>query len=258
MLLVRNKPVRQVAGLLETLSVLSLKLLVRNPGAMRLFPGIMYRNYLYLARRGSWISRDINEIVPTAAGVRVTLEILSGEGILTPHDELVYLALLARHLEAKRIFEIGTFRGRTALNFALNTPDDAVIHTMDLPPGGDRDAKLAADRSIVARSLTGIDYAGKDVAGKIRQIYGDSATFDFSPYYGTMDLVFVDGAHHYDAVVSDTEQALKMTRPGGFIVWHDFGNYGDYNDVTRAVLDRIPGDQVIQIGSSQLAVHTRS
>ena len=136
----------------------------------------------------------------------------------------------------------------------MNAPSDAVVHTLDLPPG-DRGAVHEADRHIVENSFTGVDYSGKDVATKIDQLYGDSTSFDFAPYYDRMDLVFVDGAHDYPTVVSDTEHALKMARPGGYVVWHDFGNYGDYNDVTRAVLERLPGDQVVQIGSSQLAMY---
>ena len=34
--------------------------------------------------------------------------------------------------------------------------------------------------------------------------------------------MFVDGAHAYSYVKSDTEKALRMIRPGGVIVWHDF------------------------------------
>jgi len=67
--------------------------------------------------------------------------------------------------------------------------------------------------------------------------------------------VFVDGAHHYEAVLSDTRQALKMVRPGGAILWHDFANYGDYNDVTRAVLDEIGGERIMQIANTQLAIY---
>jgi predicted O-methyltransferase YrrM len=189
------------------------------------------------------------------------LEHLPGAGINTPIDELAYLALLSRALEARKIFEIGTFRGRTALNFALNSPDDCQIWTLDLP-AEDRDSAAGdynnADARIMRASLTGIDYQGKDVAGKIRQLFGDSTRFDFSPYHDQMDIVFVDGAHHYAAVRSDTLAALRMARPGGYIVWHDFANYGDYNDVTRAVLDLLPGQNVVQLANTQLAIYQRA
>lgn len=46
-----------------------------------------------------------------------------------------------------------------------------------------------------------------------------------------------------------------MVKPNGLIIWHDFAVYGDYNDVTRAVLDTLPGEQVVQIANSLLAVY---
>jgi hypothetical protein len=35
--------------------------------------------------------------------------------------------------------------------------------------------------------------------------------------------VFVDGSHTYDYLLSDTRAAMTMVRPGGVIVWHDYG-----------------------------------
>ena len=146
------------------------------------------------------------------------------------------------------------------MNFALNASEDCVVYTLDLPPD-DRSAAIeatnSADAGIIRSSQTGIDYQGKDVAGKIKQLYGDSMSFDFSPYFGKMDIVFVDGAHHYAAVESDTKNALRMAKPGGVVIWHDFANYGDYNDVTRAVLANVPPGEVIQIEDTQFAIYRR-
>jgi predicted O-methyltransferase YrrM len=155
------------------------------------------------------------------------------------------------------IFELGTFRGRTALNFALNSPTDCRVFTLDLDPNG-RNAVIdrvnAADASIIQASETGRDYRGSDVEHKIEQLYGDSTRFDFRPFSGQVDLVFVDGGHDYEVVRSDTRNALAMVRPGGLVVWHDFANYGDYYDVIRAVFDEVPRDEVYQIANTQLAV----
>ena len=107
----------------------------------------------------------------------------------------------------------------------------------------------------ISESLTGIDFKGKDVEKKIEQLLGNSLNFDFSPYFGKMDIVFIDGAHHYEAVKSDTANALKMVRPGGFIIWHDFASYGDYNDVTRAIMNMMQKDEFVQIENSRLAVY---
>lgn len=168
--------------------------------------------------------------------------------------------MVTRALAPRVIFEIGTFRGRSTLNFALNSPADCVIYTLDLPPGGQR-AVLAspeltpADKKVIGESLTGVDYRGSEVERKIVQLYGDSREFDYSPFYGQVDLVFVDALKHYVAVRHDTEEALKMVRPGEAIIWHAFANYGDYHDVTRAVLDCLPAGDVVQIANTDLALY---
>jgi len=244
--------------MLETGNLLSLKLLLKNPSALRTFPGFVFREYMRSVKRDRWVSKGILELFPELQETRIVLEHMAGRGIYTPLDELAYLALITKALQPSEIFEIGTFRGRTALNFALNSPDACRIYTMDLPPEGRDELSSdlgAADRGIVQASETGIDYRGKDVSSKIEQFFGDSNRFDFSPYFGGMDIVFVDGAHDYRSVRNDCENARRMIRPGGVIVWHDFANYGDYNDVTRAVLESFPPSRIVQIEDSQLAVY---
>jgi len=174
-----------------------------------------------------------------------------------PPDGIACLALITSALQPQSIFEIGTFRGRTALNFALNAPKDCRIFTLDLPPEAKQGAMELtgqADRKIIAAAEPGRDYRGNDVESRITQILADSQTFDFSPWTGKVDLVYVDGAHHYEAVRSDTENALRMVRPGGYILWDEFGNFGDYNDITRAVLDLLGPESVVQVENTQLGV----
>jgi predicted O-methyltransferase YrrM len=260
MLLIRNKHLRQLAGLLETFNFLSLKLLLKRPGRLRTFPGYQFREYMRAVGEGAWRSRDLFELVQIPPGTRVTLEHMPGGTINAPIDELAYMAIIAKALNPEKIFEIGTFRGRTALNFAINSPENCIVYTLDLPDAqgtADVSGMNTADQKIARASATGADYRGKPEAAKIVQLFGNSLTFDFTPYFGSADLVFVDGAHHFDAVVSDTRNALKLVRPGGVIMWHDWGNYGDYNDVVRGVLDVVPAGQVFQIASTQLALYRR-
>ncbi|MCK5175920.1 MAG: class I SAM-dependent methyltransferase, partial [Planctomycetes bacterium] len=73
-----------------------------------------------------------------------------------------------------------------------------------------------------------------------------------------IDVVFVNGNHSYEAVKSDTADALKMVKAGGYVIWHDFANYGDTNGVTRAVLEALPGDNVVQIATTQLAFYSQA
>jgi len=259
MLLIRNKQLRLICGALETLNYAGIKLWLKNPSAARQYPGRIFREYMSLVERDRWLSKNIQELFPLGS-TRVVIEHLPGHGIATPIDELAYLAIITRVVSPKSIFEIGTFRGRTALTFALNSDPDCVVYTLDLPPhdrGAAKNEAGDADQTIIDRCEIGVDYKGKDVSSKIHQLFGNSLSFDFSCYEDRIDLVFIDGAHHYEAARSDTQNALRLLRPGGLVIWHDFANYGDYNDVVRAVLDLLPADNVIQIENSQLAIYKK-
>jgi predicted O-methyltransferase YrrM len=262
MLLIENKALRQAFGALETANFLYLKLLLKNPKNLRWFPGRIFRSYMRLAGEDRWPCRGVFEEFAAPEGQRFTVEYVPhGDGLGERLDWLAYLAYIAKATAPRRVFEIGTFRGRTTLNFALNTPDDAEIFTLDLSPEERR--RMAKDvseedRRLIELDETGIDYKGKDVASKIVQLWGNSLTFDFSPWKGSIDLVFVDAAHHYDAVRSDTAAALEMVKPGGLIIWDNFSQYGDYNDVTRAVLDHVGAERIVQIEDTELAIHRTS
>ena len=241
-------------GVLEATNFLFVRALLKKPSAARTLTGRFFRDYMSVVGTDRWQSRSLFEAFPTQCPIRLTIEHIPGEGIYTAIDELAMLGYITVATDPNKIFEIGTFRGRTALNFALNSALECQVYTLDLPldKRAVQDAYNAADVKIIGASLPGIDYAGKSEAAKIVQLYGNSLLFDFSPYFGQMDLVFVDGAHHYEASKSDTANALRMVRPGGVIIWHDFANYGDYNDVTRAVLEAVPPAEVVQLENTQL------
>jgi predicted O-methyltransferase YrrM len=155
---------------------------------------------------------------------------------------LAELAVLATAAAAtsvgNEIIEIGTFEGRTALNFAANAPLQLRIVTLDLPPDLEPKFALApVERSYVDKPLSGRlfrDAASRwqAAAARIEQVLGDSATFDWSPHFGRAGLVFVDGSHAYDYVLADSAVALRLVANKGMVIWHD---YGVWEGVTRAL-----------------------
>ena len=136
------------------------------------------------------------------------------------------LAVLAKR--ARCLFEFGTCTGKTTYLWAVNSPPDARITTLTLPPdAGDvlreaEDEDNAHDIAMRESVCTEFLYSGTEAEAKVTQLYGDSKAFDETPYIGQCDLVFVDGAHSYSYVMSDSEKALRMVRPGGFVLWHDY------------------------------------
>lgn len=262
MLMTSNRRLREVVGVLETGNVLFLRLLLQRNAGAKSYLGSTFREYMKVAEKGPWSCKPLFDIFPelVTSRPRIVVEHSSDPHLATPLVELAIMALVTQAVQPSRVFEIGTYRGRTALNFALNSPPECQVFTLDLPDTLAEDAArqlVSADKALVENRLPTREYEGSDVAPKITQLLGDSTRFDFSPYHGQMDLVFVDGGHTYDVASSDTRAALQMCKSGGVILWHDWGNYGDYFDVMSAVLDQLSGREVIEIENTQLAVYRK-
>jgi predicted O-methyltransferase YrrM len=171
--------------------------------------------------------------------------------------DLVALCQLAQLVQPRVIFEIGTFHGYSTLHLALNAPADAVVYSLDLPPDNP-ELSLGATIMDVAIAREGaatstFAFSGRDVASRIRLLHGDSAAFDFAPWHGGVDLFFIDGAHSYDYVRSDSERALACVRPGGVVAWHDFGRSG-VNGVGRYLRElRRKGFDIVAVPGGSLA-----
>jgi predicted O-methyltransferase YrrM len=157
-------------------------------------------------------------------------------------SELAVLAKAAANVPpGKQIVEIGTFDGRTTLNLAVNSTSSVAVVTLDLPkdftpkfPMNIGEYKLA-NKPVSGARYRNCAAAWSNDAARIAQLLGDSASFDWSSYYGKAGLVFVDGSHTYENVRNDSEVAFRLVAPGGMIIWHD---YGVWEEVTRA-LDEI-------------------
>jgi predicted O-methyltransferase YrrM len=143
----------------------------------------------------------------------------SGTRLLTEIGALVYIM---RVLRPQIIFEIGTYVGRTTQLLALNAPPTSQIITLDLP------------QEQVTHKI-GEEFHGTPESQRITQLYRNSRTFDFSPYYNKCDFVWVDGYHDYDHVISDSQNALHLCRSKGWIAWHDYRHTASWSGVTRCV-----------------------
>ncbi len=132
--------------------------------------------------------------------------------------ELLVIATLARQARPAAVFEIGTFDGRTTLNLAANLPEEGEVWTLDLPRSGLDQTRFkieAGERAFVAKEESGAKYRSTEQAAKITQLYGDSATFDFSPFEKRAGLVFVDGSHTEEYLRHDSSTALRLAAAGG-------------------------------------------
>ena len=128
-----------------------------------------------------------------------------GRGSVVIYETFV-LCSVVKALKPKSLLEIGTCEGTTAMNLSMNIEKDSKIYTMDIA-----DSNCKYDPGKYVRNND-----------KVVTIIGDSQKYDFSRFYGMMDFIFIDGDHKYNSVLSDSENALKCIKDGGFIVWHDF------------------------------------
>ena len=78
---------------------------------------------------------------------------------------------------------------------------------------------------------------------------------------GSYDLIFIDADHSYEGVRHDTELALPLIAPTGYIVWHDYANWG-YFDGKNGVPEYLKelteqrGLLLARMAGSDLAFHS--
>jgi hypothetical protein len=199
---------------------------------------------------------EVDTILPETESIPVTLidyRYTCGD---MPADELMLLCRIVRYRKPSVIFEIGTYLGGTTLQLTANS--QAQVYTLDLPPRDHPDyvkPEIRDPESDVYPDQPGIRFRQTSYKKRIHQLFGDSLSFDFRPYHGKVDLVFIDGSHHHEFVLSDSRNALKMVSPRGIVVWHD---YASYAPGVVGVLDKLA--KIIplkQVAGTSLVVHQR-
>jgi cephalosporin hydroxylase len=128
--------------------------------------------------------------------------------------ELRYLCGFILEVKPKRILEIGTKHGRTAINMAKFSPIDAKIFSVDIDV------------------LKKPDICNLPEYKKLTFFEGDTTKFNFEKAGLTdFDIVLVDANHLESFVINDTKIAQRLVKSGGFIVWHDYNKDSQYNNL---------------------------
>ena len=159
-------------------------------------------------------------------------------------------------LQPKLAFEIGTWEGAHTVQIASQGPPDLEIFTLDLPPQADRNEAMTDPHLIEKREgQLGRRFKNTRWEPRITQLLGDSLRFDFSQWHGRVDLVYIDGSHSYEYVVSDTVNAVAMLRDGGVAIWDDYGSMrSDYGTTIYLEALRDEGIPIKRLGPTQFAV----
>lgn len=115
--------------------------------------------------------------------------------------EGAFLRLLASALRAKRVLEVGTFTGYSALCFAEALPDDGRVITCDIDP----------KNTLIAR-----EYWEKSPHGKKIELKLGPASETIPTLAGEFDLAFIDADKENYPVYWDL--IAPKIRPGGMVV----------------------------------------
>ncbi len=167
----------------------------------------------------------ITQLLPDYASIPVTLfdEIFDYGEI--PLEELEVICKIVRNRQPRTVFELGTFMGRTTLCLSANS--SARIYTLDLPSKSNENyvpPEMNDPEIEVYPENPGVKFCDTTYASRITQLYGDSQSFAFCPYFGKMDVVIVDACHHYDFVLRDSMNAFKMIKPDGIVIWYGYAD----------------------------------
>ena len=200
----------------------------------------------------------LTQIFPGIESVSVNLINLYHRkiGLSVDAAEVMTLCAIERFIGARNVVEIGTYDGNTTLNLA-NLPGEGRVTTIDLPQNWDRKFLYDVPNhhwNVTDRNRIGIQFHGTQYESRIQQVLGDSAGVDWQALRPPFDLIFIDGCHFRDYVKADTENALRNIRPGGVVVWHD---YGDIKDVSRVVDETARQITVRVVRGTRLAVGWR-
>ena len=250
-----EKPLKKLAELGSAL----IRICKRKPSDLRHIFGMMHFAATQIqdpdADIRSFTTMDWQKIFPEPFVFR--FHSFPGVGASISLLESAALAALIKKVRAKRVFEFGTYKGVSTTQMAMNLDQDGLIYSLDLPEGGSAKISLQISKkselSIASETGKG-SLIPKDLLHQIVFLKEDSARFDPTPFEGTMDLVFVDGAHSSDYVRNDTEKGWRMLREGGVIAWHDCTS--SHRDVVH-YLHSFP-HRVVLVGGTTLAFAFKS
>lgn len=129
--------------------------------------------------------------------------------------QTAYLFGLVRRMKARRVIEIGRYKGGSTLTIAAAMSGEGTFWSIDL---GEKEARL--HQRGVRRSF---DDELRDVCARFRLpvtlLVGDSRTIEVET--GEVDLVFIDGDHSYEGVKNDFERFGMRVRIGGAVLLDD-------------------------------------
>jgi predicted O-methyltransferase YrrM len=221
-------------------------------------PALIYQTYWF---SGALPRVPLRKILPGIESSDITVprafDRQSGTSITV--EEACHLAAIAKFAKARNVLEIGTYDGNTALVLAANIEAGGSVVTVDLPPDfrpEDRGSLVhtEGELNLTPRDQLARQHKTHELGARVRQVYGDSAKLDWATLGGPFDLIFIDGSHLEAYVRSDSENAMRHLRPGGIILWHDYGLFPAVSKVVDSIAREARTMQVHVLEGTRLAI----
>jgi hypothetical protein len=176
---------------------------------------------------------DLLDLVPDFNETVSSFTFLDGTSRVT---DIALLKSLAKKFNNEcEYLEIGSWRGESLLNVA-----PLCKNAVSLSLSKEEMKEFGFDERFIKMD----GYFIKQLPN-LKVIGHNSLTFDFSSLGKKFDLIFVDGDHSFEGVMSDTQNAFKLLKnENSIIVWHDFGESYEHmrNEVIGGVLEGAPAE----------------
>ena len=150
--------------------------------------------------------------------IRLTFFLSAVNGIEThlTDSEKVFLYQISKKTAALTILEVGSYKGASAVCFATGSPKQAKIYCIDTWDNRSMSEGQYDTFQIFQDNVSQFSY-------KIISIRGDSNDSIKSLQHLSLDILFLDGDHSYDAVLNDYKNYFPLLKSGGFLLMHDAG-----------------------------------
>ena len=158
----------------------------------------------------------------------LNLDIYSEENGMYSEHLIIFAAIANSKFRPKKILEIGTYDGKTALILSVLFPE-STITTIDL-----KDDDLIF-KNTYHRNKNHSDFSEKRNVilkknSKINFLQSNSLELALMNEIQSQDLIWVDGAHGYPIVTSDITNAIRLLQNDGILMCDDIWKYLKRND----------------------------
>jgi len=155
--------------------------------------------------------------------------------------QAAYIFGLVRQMKARKVIEIGRYKGGSTLLIAAAMNGEGRFWSVDV---GEKQARLH-DRNLSRSFDEQIADACERLGLSVQLIVGDSRTVEIDT--GEVDLVLIDGDHSYEGVKSDFERFGRRVRVGGAVLFDDAFDEGIFkthsDTVGRLVREVAAGEE---------------